>query len=85
MNVLKGIDIAPRYVSWARGLVAAVGIAIVEAIIKFTTDNSLSGNWDVYLPVLLLVLRAVEGEIDQWRTPAQNTTQPSAPTTPPTA
>lgn len=76
MNVLNGINVPPRLVSWARGLLAAAVIAAIEGAIKFATDNSLSGNWDVYLPLIVLVLRAAEGEIDQWRKPDQNAPAP---------
>lgn len=86
MNALRGIDIPPRYVGYARALLAAVAIAVIEAVIRFATDNSLSDNWSIYLPVIVFVLRSIEGEIDQQRAPRQNATPPTdPPATPPTA
>lgn len=74
MKVLKGIDISPRYVGYARALVIAIVIAAIEAAIHFFTNTDLGGDWAVAVPVIVLILRSIEGEIDQKQAPDQNTT-----------
>lgn len=75
MNVLKGIDISPRYVGYARALVTAIAVAVIEAIIHFVTNTDLGGGvWPLIVPLIVLVGRSLEGELDQKQTPAQNVT-----------
>jgi hypothetical protein len=74
MNVLKGINVSPRVVGYARAVLLAAIVAIIEALIKILTGESFGGEWAAYAPIAVLLLRAIEGEIDQKQTPAQNVT-----------
>lgn len=74
MNVLKGIDVSPRVVGYARAVLLAAIVAAIEAVIKILTGESFGGEWAAYAPIAVLILRAVEGELDQKRVPQQNAT-----------
>lgn len=74
MNVLKGIDVSPRVVGYARAILLAAIVAIIEALIKILTGESFGGEWAAYAPIAVLILRSIEGEIDQKQSPAQNVT-----------
>lgn len=74
MNVLKGIDVSPRLVGYARAVLLAAIVAAIEAVIKILTGESFGGEWAAYAPIAVLILRAIEGELDQKRVPQQNAT-----------
>jgi hypothetical protein len=74
MNVLKGIDVSPRVVGYARAVLLAVIVALIEALIKILTGESFGGDWAVYAPIAVLILRALESEADSHLKPAQNAT-----------
>lgn len=79
MNVLTGIDISPRLVAAARAVLLAVIVAAIEAIIRILTGESFDGAWAAYAPAIVLILRALEGQVDHRLKPAQNTTPAPAP------
>jgi hypothetical protein len=78
MNVLKGIDVSPRVVGYARAVLLAAIVAVIEALIKILTGESFGGDWAAYAPIAVLILRALETEADSHLKPSQNVT-PAAP------
>lgn len=80
MNVLKGINVSPRVVGYARAVLLAVIVALIEALIKILTGESFGGDWAAYAPIAVLILRALETEADHRLKPSQNATPALLPT-----
>jgi len=56
---LRGVDIPPRYVAMARGLVEAMVMGGLVAATIWVNENIVVG-----LPVALFIIRWLEGEAD---------------------
>lgn len=75
-------SLPPKYAGFLRGLLAAVIVAAIEAAAHYLQAGpNLPSSWAIYLPIVVALLRTLEGVIDH-----HSVTQPAAvaPTTPPT-
>lgn len=67
MNIpdfLRGITTNPALVGFARGVAEAVVFVVVWSVADFVAANGLPDPVAQYGPVLLLLLRTLEGAID---------------------
>lgn len=81
-DLLRGWNFAPRLVAIARGIIeAAVLAAIGAASVELTRVDW--GEYAMLSPVILFVLRWLEGEADQRIDPQQNRTAEKRAATPP--
>lgn len=59
-------SMSPQYAAFCRSIVLAVGLAVVEGLISFfTTGDAIPPSLALYAPIILVVLRTIEGAIDQ--------------------
>ncbi len=74
-RILSGVNVPPAIVGLARGVLFAAAAAGLEALANGLTGANLPPQYGIYLPVALLLIRTVEGILDQAK-------QPPAPTVP---
>jgi len=70
-DFLNGIGLPPAFV----GAVRAIGLAIATAAIGAAITQAELLDWGQFAvasPVVMALLRGLEGVIDQWQTPNQN-------------
>lgn len=59
-------SLPPQWAAFCRSIVLAVGLAIVEGLISFfTTGDAIPPSLALYAPIILVILRTIEGAIDQ--------------------
>jgi Na+-transporting NADH:ubiquinone oxidoreductase subunit NqrD len=63
---------SPAVVAFVRGLALAVTSAVVTFLIA-NLSGLIPESYAVYVPVAILALRQLEGLLDQYRKPNQNT------------
>lgn len=72
-DTFKGWNVAPRLVAIARGALEAAVLAGLGALSVSLTQLDW-GEYAMATPVVLFVIRWLEGEADQWIDPQQNRT-----------
>lgn len=55
----------PALAGFLRGILWAVIVAVLEVLISAFTSNSVPASLAMYAPIIVIVLRTVEGEIDR--------------------
>jgi len=64
MDILRGLTTNPALVGFARGVAEAIAFVVIWSIGDFIAANGLPDSVAQYGPVLLLLLRTLEGAID---------------------
>lgn len=64
-KLLRGLDVPPVVVGFARGLAEAVSLAALGAVIVFVADGeNVPDKIEFLIPAIILVVRTLEGIAD---------------------
>jgi hypothetical protein len=72
IRALKGIHVPPALTAFVRSIVLAVISLVLTMIVQWITSDAIPKEWVPYVPIVMFVLRQVEGFVDQATKPNQN-------------
>ena len=70
--MLRGVNVSPVVVAGARGIVEAAVLAGLVALADWLADGSVTSTLGTWAPILVLIVRQLEGIADQLIDPDQN-------------
>ena len=72
IRALKGIHVPPALVAFVRSIIAAVISLVLTMVVDKVTGGGIPKEWVPYVPVIVFILRQIEGFVDQNLKPKQN-------------
>ena len=70
--MLRGVNVSPVVVAGVRGIVEAAVLAGLVALADWLSDGSVTSQLGMWAPILVLIVRQLEGIADQLIDPDQN-------------